>query len=410
MLKLNIHEKRPIIDQTWSVIKIARQAPPKGWEQVFRDADPELSHISAVLEKDEATYGYSYPLKKDYFAAFDVCPLVDNFGNPFIKAVIVGQDPYPQAVTINGISMPRAMGLSFSVRQGDSIPSSLQNIYKELERSVNGFNRPNHGDLTMWAKQGILMLNMSLTVRPGAPNSHAQFEFWLGFHKKVFKAIDAVNPNCIYVLWGQKAQKIKTEIGEKSIVFEAPHPSGMSANKGFFGCNHFNLINETLIKLHKPGINWSGDNVTHITPDLSFNNQMLIPVSTNTLSTLPIVAPVKITHPLIIPSYHQGEIQLNNLGSLPMIPNVTTFQKSEPDATESKTKLITISQPINLTRSVVTDLMEKPPAPNIPKIHFGHINPNINVINIKTVETNNISSEQKHQPNSLPLPVINPLI
>lgn len=238
MLKLNIIKQS--VDQTWTVERIANETPPTTWEKVFEEAKPEIHDISKVLDNQENLYGCYYPLKKDIFAAFHYTPL------PLVKVVIIGQDPYHQP--------GRAVGLSFSVSQDDSVPNSLQNIYQELENTVRNFERPDHGDLREWAQQGVLLLNSCLTVRANQATSHG--DIWLGFINKVFRAIAAVNPHCIFILWGKEAQKLKSMIGDRSIIFEAAHPSGFSAKRGFFGCNHFNLINEALIKHGKVGINW----------------------------------------------------------------------------------------------------------------------------------------------------------
>ena len=190
-----------------------------------------------------------YPLKKDIFAAFNYTPLNN------LKVILVGQDPYHQAIIDSqGLSVPRAVGLSFSVRREDSIPSSLKNIYIELANTVRNFTVPDHGDLKQWSRQGILLINSCLTVKPRAAGSHG--DIWLGFINKVFKAIAVANPQCIYVLWGKDAQKLKPIINDKGVIFESSHPSGLSATRGFFGCNHFNLINNTLLKQNKVGINW----------------------------------------------------------------------------------------------------------------------------------------------------------
>ena len=246
MSSLNIIDEP--INQGWSIKQVARVYPPT-WEEVFKNAARELDDISDILDEQEKMYGMYFPLKKDIFAAFNYTPLTS------VKVVIMGQDPYHQSIVVDGKTVPRSVGMSFSVRKEDSVPSSLQNIYKELSDTVHGFNRPSHGDLSHWAVQGVLMLNACLTVRPGQPGSHG--DIWLGFVNKVFKAIAAVNPRCIYLLWGKEAQKLRPMLGEKSIVFEAAHPSGLSAKRGFFGCNHFNLVNEYLVKQGKTGINWS---------------------------------------------------------------------------------------------------------------------------------------------------------
>jgi uracil-DNA glycosylase len=245
MLKLNI--KKPI-DRSWSVEKISKEWVPTTWEQVFADAEPELHDISDVLENQEKINGQFYPDKKDIFAAFHYTPLKN------VKVVIVGQDPYHQTITVDDKSVSRAVGLSFSVRQEDSIPSSLNNIYTELQNSVLNFTRPDHGDLREWTNRGVLLLNMSLTVQPNKAGSHG--DIWLGFINKVFKQLAITNPQCIFLLWGKEAQKLKQMIGDRSVVFEAAHPSGYSAHRGFFGCNHFNLVNEALAKQGKKPINW----------------------------------------------------------------------------------------------------------------------------------------------------------
>lgn len=262
MSKLKFKMCTESIDQNWSIERIATERPPRTWEKVFKESEYELKDISKTLDKQEELYGIYYPLKKNIFAAFDYTPL------SLVKVVIVGQDPYPQSyINEEGFEVPRAQGLSFSVSKDDTIPSSLKNIYKELYDSYRGFMTPDHGDLTSWAKQGVLLLNSCLTLRPGLPKSHD--ELWLGFIKRICKAIAIKNPNCIYLLWGKEAQNIKTMIGEKSVVLEAAHPSGLSANRGFFKCNHFNKANDILIKQGKEPIDW------HIIPPMVFSEDTI---------------------------------------------------------------------------------------------------------------------------------------
>jgi uracil-DNA glycosylase len=252
MLKLNIVSNK--IDESWTIEQICDKYPPATWDKVFLLAKDELKTISAIVENQEKIHGRIYPLKKDIFNAFNLTPLNT------VKVVIIGQDPYHQIINSNGNLIPRATGLSFSVRKDDMIPSSLKNIFTELSNTVRGFNIPENGDLTEWTQQGILLLNSALTVNPSEPGSHG--EIWLCFIKHILKEISKVNPHCIYVLWGREAQKIKPLIGDKSIILEAAHPSGLSARRGFFGCNHFNLINEHLINLEKQTITWSLKNNT----------------------------------------------------------------------------------------------------------------------------------------------------
>lgn len=291
MITLNVSRKP--IDQTWSIERIASEAPPATWEDVFADAKAELHDVSTILDDQERQYGPYYPMKQDIFNAFNLTSLQN------VKAVIMGQDPYHQSITLNGQVVPRATGLSFSVRKEDKIPSSLLNIYKELENSVRGFHRPDHGDLSEWGKQGVLLLNSCLTVRPNHAKSHG--DIWHGFLKKVFKAIAAVNPYCIFFLWGREAQAFRAMIGERSVVFEAAHPSGFSVNRGFFGCNHFNLANDALIKQGKIGINWKISTLTElknvgvprliIVPQANTNHRAnLAPIN---VAALPTIIPVK---------------------------------------------------------------------------------------------------------------------
>src|ERR1700738_1477820 len=204
------------IDQSWTVMDIVRKKPPIAWKKVFDDAAGELEIVSAFLLNDEKQYGPAYPLKQDRFRAFHLTAPQN------IKVVIIGQDPYPQLISLNGQGVPRATGLSFSVRKGDMIPSSLKTIYEELERSVYGFTKPNHGDLTSWAVQGVLMLNICLTVRQSAPGSHK--ELWHGFITKVLEHICKVNPRAIFLLWGAKAREVSKWVRDKAIILEAAHP------------------------------------------------------------------------------------------------------------------------------------------------------------------------------------------
>lgn len=215
---------------------------PDGWEEVFKSAAPELETVANILSSEKMYY----PLPKDLFRAFHLTPLQN------VRVVIIGQDPYPQTLA-NGL--PRAVGMSFSVRQNDSIPSSLKNIYRELTNSIKGLKMPNHGDLTEWAIKGVLLLNMCLTVRPGEVGSHGQI--WMGFINKVLKAIVNKRPNTIFLLWGKEAQIIRQLIGERCTILESSHPSGLSANRGFMGCNHFVTVNKILISKGEPPINWA---------------------------------------------------------------------------------------------------------------------------------------------------------
>lgn len=245
-IKLNVIRQDQIVDNSWTIKRIATERYPTKWKEVFEDAKDELQDISDILEDDKKKFGQWYPDNKDIFRAFHLTSLDD------VRVVIIGQDPYPG---INHDGTCQAQGMSFSVKKGTKIPSSLKNIFKELKNTVKNFKTPNHGDLTSWARQGVLLLNSCLTVRPGAAGSHK--ELWLGFIKKAINGVLKHNPNCIFIMWGRKAQKIKNMVGGRATILEAAHPSGFSCYRGFFGCDHFNEVNKLLREKDEPEINWN---------------------------------------------------------------------------------------------------------------------------------------------------------
>lgn len=236
---------RSKITEDMSIIDIARKCYPANWKSVFNDSDDELQDISDIITEDEKKYGKCLPLRKDIFSIFHILKPQD------VRVILIGQDPYPQVLSDGN---PRATGMSFSVRKGDEIPSSLKNMYKELSNTIKDFKMPNHGDLTNWAKQGILMLNMCLTVRKGSPESHR--DIWLGFIRKVLIHVTKYNPNCVTIMLGAKAKQIIPLLGDNFVQITAVHPSGLSANKGFFGSDIFNKTNKALESQGKEPINW----------------------------------------------------------------------------------------------------------------------------------------------------------
>ena len=191
-----------------------------------------------------------FPNEQDIYSAFNYCDLSD------VKVVILGQDPYHG---VGNDNEPQAHGLAFSVNPTIKIPPSLRNIYKELETDVDGFISPNHGYLSDWAKQGVLLLNTVLTVKQGQAHSHAKLG-WEKFTDAIIEAINLQNDGCVFVLWGSHAQKKGKNIdANKHCVLNGPHPSPLSAYRGFFGCKHFSKANEWLKRNDKEIINWKLD-------------------------------------------------------------------------------------------------------------------------------------------------------
>jgi uracil-DNA glycosylase len=236
------------IDPSWSILEQIEKCPPTTWEVVFKGLIDHISFISGALSSLPF-----YPLKKDMFNAFRYTKFHST------KVVLVGLDPYPQETD----GVPDACGLCFSYRRDFPIPkwSSLKNIYKELKDEYgNEFTPPDHGDLREWCRQGVLMLNMALSVAPRSPKSH--LGIWGGFMSHLIPAIVSANPNVIFVMWGSDAQKMTDMIGNRVAQLTTSHPSGQSARRGFLGCNHFRLINEHLTKTGQTPIDWNRINNT----------------------------------------------------------------------------------------------------------------------------------------------------
>jgi len=190
---------------------------------------------------DEKKRPAIYPNGKDIFNAFNYTPFAR------VKVVILGQDPYHG----NG----QAHGLSFSVPKGIKSPPSLKNIFKELHGDLN-FEIPNHGDLTTWAQQGVLLLNSTLTVRAKQAASH-QKKGWEQFTNRVIKEISDKKEGVVFLLWGRFAQDKEVLIDStKHHILTAPHPSPFSAHSGFFGCKHFSKTNYLLSQQNQDSINW----------------------------------------------------------------------------------------------------------------------------------------------------------
>ncbi|MCI8379976.1 MAG: uracil-DNA glycosylase [Lachnospiraceae bacterium] len=218
------------------------------WLEAIR---PEFSkpYYKELFEfvKGEYSRVTVYPPADDIFNAFHFTPLSQ------VKVLILGQDPYH--------NVHQAHGLSFSVPSDQpDIPPSLKNIYKELQEDL-GCRIPNNGYLKKWADQGVLLLNTVLTVQAHQANSH-QGRGWEKFTDAVIQAVNAQERPIVYLLWGKPAQsKIPMLTNPKHLILKAPHPSPLSAHRGFFGCRHFSQANEFLQKNGVEPIDWQIEDV-----------------------------------------------------------------------------------------------------------------------------------------------------
>lgn len=217
------------------------------WTTEFKKYKSAIKNISDLISKCEEKYGAYYPDKKDVFKAFRLTPLET------VKVVIYGQDPYPTLLA-NGNC--RAQGLAFSVSKDDDIPGSLKNIYKEIKNDFPMFVAPKHGDLTYLAERGVFLYNQALTYCPENPKCY--LNLWNRFNNIVIKILNENIDNCIYVLWGKKAEKLSEHIKSREII-TGVHPSPISANRGFFNKKYFLKINITLERQGKKQINFNED-------------------------------------------------------------------------------------------------------------------------------------------------------
>ena len=216
----------------------------EAWYQAL-EAEFEKDYMLKLknfLQEDAKQYQI-YPPFSDTFNAFKYCPLEK------LKVVVLGQDPY------HGPN--QAHGLCFSVQKGIKAPPSLVNIFKELKNDIDGFEIPNHGELTSWAQQGVFLLNTCLSVRAHQAASHFN-QGWEIFTDKVIQTINEQKENVVFLLWGSPARKKANMIdSNKHLILEAPHPSPLSAHRGFFGSAHFSKANEYLASKGLEQINWS---------------------------------------------------------------------------------------------------------------------------------------------------------
>jgi uracil-DNA glycosylase len=206
-----------------------------------RFATPEMSALREFLRAEKAAGKQIYPPGPEIFAALDATPF------DAVKVVILGQDPYH--------GPGQAHGLCFSVRPGVPTPPSLTNIFAELESDL-GIPRPDHGCLLPWARQGVLLLNAVLTVERGLAGSH-HGRGWEGFTDAIVAALDRERENLVFLLWGSPAQAKGRHVdARRHCVLKAPHPSPLSAHRGFLGCRHFSRANAWLADHGSAPIDW----------------------------------------------------------------------------------------------------------------------------------------------------------
>ena len=207
-------------------------------EEMQKDYCQELQ---AFVQKRRAEVRV-FPEEKNVFTALELTPFES------VKVVILGQDPY------HGFG--QAHGLSFSVQKGTPLPPSLKNIYKELQEDIGG-ELPTEGDLSHWAKQGVLLLNTVLTVEEGNANSH-KGKGWERLTNRLIESLNELNHPVIFILWGKPAQdKEKLIINPNHVILKAPHPSPLSAYRGFFGSKPFSRVNDILIQQGQTPIRWT---------------------------------------------------------------------------------------------------------------------------------------------------------
>lgn len=214
-----------------------------GWKEALRDEfdKPYMKALGNFLRTEKAAGKEIYPPGPMIFNALNSTPLDQ------VKVVIIGQDPYH--------GPGQAHGLCFSVQPGVAIPPSLLNIYKELKRDLN-LDMPSHGYLQSWAEQGVLLLNTSLTVERGQAGSHAK-QGWQPFTDRVIEVVSQHQPHLVFLLWGAHAQSKQRLIDtQKHLALRSPHPSPLSAHRGFLGNGHFSRCNKFLEQHGLAPIDW----------------------------------------------------------------------------------------------------------------------------------------------------------
>ena len=214
---------------------------PESWREVLRNetTQPYFTKLTEFVERERGSFNV-FPSEDNVFAALQFTAPHD------VRVVIVGQDPYHGA--------GQAHGLSFSVQHGTRIPPSLRNIYTELHTDL-ALPIPTHGNLEAWAKQGVLLLNTSLTVREGEAGSHSGHG-WEALTDAIISYLGSQEQHIVFVLWGAHAGKKVSLIGQRHTVITSVHPSPLSAHRGFFGSRPFSQANRALLDHNQSAINW----------------------------------------------------------------------------------------------------------------------------------------------------------
>ena len=214
---------------------------PESWRDVLRNeiSQPYFADLSEFVLRERKAFTV-FPSEREVFTALQLTSPHD------VRVVIVGQDPYHGA--------GQAHGLSFSVQHGTRIPTSLRNIYAELHSDLD-IPLPSHGNLEAWAKQGVLLLNSTLTVREGEAGSHAGHG-WETFTDAIISYLGSSQEHIVFILWGAHAGKKTSLIGQHHTVITSVHPSPLSAHRGFFGSRPFSQANRALSNRNQPEINW----------------------------------------------------------------------------------------------------------------------------------------------------------
>lgn len=212
------------------------------WKDVLSEAkqSPSFQAVTQFVKQQRGAGKVIYPPAEQVFNAFKQTEFCQ------VKVVILGQDPYH--------GEGQANGLAFSVNQAMAIPPSLVNIYKEIAGDI-GATPPNHGDLSHWAEQGVLLLNTVLTVQANQANSHRK-QGWEEFTDDVIRSLNQAPQHIVFLLWGKPAQSKIPLIDKRHTILTAPHPSPLSAYRGFFGCKHFSKTNQALVEHWQDPIRW----------------------------------------------------------------------------------------------------------------------------------------------------------